>query len=348
MAIALDTSMLSNDRRYAIGLDLGGTNLKYGILSDRGEVVYSNVRPAQTQGGCASVLNVMKEAAFECVMFAKKENFVLEAIGAGCPGTIDSLRGISLGPTPHIPGWENADIGRALRESANLPAYIDNDGNFMAFGEYAWGSARGAPTAVGITIGTGVGGGIILNGRIHHGGIFNAAEVGHVVVETNGRPCACGNRGCLERYAGGKYLVEDVVADLAAHPESALSRHTPAAITPRTIFEAAHSGDELATRVTDQMILYLGAGLSSIVNVLNPDVIVIGGGVADAGDWLIQRIQKEVISRVMKPVKNQLLLKAATLGNRAGLVGAASWVLRNPGMTPGGAGDHLREKGGLL
>lgn len=345
MAIPLDNSMLSADRRYAVGLDLGGTNLKYGIVSDRGEAVYSNVRPAETQGGCASVLNVMKEAAFECVMFAKKEKFVLEAIGAGCPGTIDSLRGISLGPTPHIPGWEKADIGHALKDATGLPAFIDNDGNFMAFGEYAWGSARGAQTVVGMTIGTGVGGGIILNGQIHHGRIFNAAEFGHVVVEANGRPCACGNRGCLERYAGGKYLVEDVVAGMAANPETTLRRHAPTAITPRSIFEAAHAGDKLATRVTDQMVLYLGAGLSSIVNVLNPDVIVIGGGVADAGDWLIHRIQNEVMSRVMKPVKNQLLVRAAALGNRAGVVGAASWVLRNQDMTPGGGKNHHHAKG---
>lgn len=332
MPIYLDEMIKQNDapRRYAIGLDLGGTHLKYGIISDRAEIVYKNLTPGRTSEGGKKVLNVMAEAAHECVMFSKKEGFDISAVGAGCPGTIDTERGISLGPTIHIAEWEGAEISSAISKKVHLPVFADNDANFMAFGEYMAGAGRQKKFVVGITLGTGVGGGIVINGDIYHGAIFNGAELGHVVVETDGRACSCGNRGCMERYVGAKYIVQDVIDAINKGEETIITQglQSHKDITPPLIFAAAKHGDDLCVRILDQMVKYLGAGLSSIVNVLNPDIIVIGGGLSEAGPVFIKRIGDEVLSRVMKPVRTQLQVVQAELGNDAGIVGSAMYAMK--------------------
>lgn len=332
MPIYLDDMIKKSDspRRYAIGLDLGGTHLKYGIISDRGEIVYKNFTPGRTSDGGKKVLNVMADAAFECMMFAKKEGIEILAAGAGCPGTIDTDRGVSLGPTIHITEWEGAEISSTISKKIKLPVFADNDANFMAFGEYVAGAGRQKRYVVGITLGTGVGGGIVIDGEIYHGAVFNGAELGHVVVETDGRTCSCGNRGCVERYVGAKYIVKDVTDALDKGEESMITQglKSYSDIAPPLIFAAAKHGDELCKRIVDQMVTYLGAGLTSIVNVLNPDVIVIGGGVSEAGPVFIKRIEDEVLSRVMKPVRRQLQVVRAELGNDAGITGSAMFAIK--------------------
>ena len=318
-------------RRYAIGLDLGGTHLKYGIISDRGEIVYKNLTPGQTTEGGKKVLAVMAKAAHECMMFAKKEGFEISAAGAGCPGTIDTKRGISLGPTIHITNWEGAEIASTISKKIQVPVFADNDANFMAFGEYIAGAGRRKKYLVGITLGTGVGGGIVIHGELYHGAIFNGGELGHVSVEADGRPCSCGNRGCMERYVGAKYIVQDVIEALKKGEESIITQGLKSQndITPPLIFAAAKHGDELCSRIIGQMIKYLGAGLTNIVNVLNPDIIVIGGGMSGAGPGFIKRISDEVLSRVMKPVRGQLQVVQAELGNDAGMTGSAMYALKH-------------------
>ena len=330
--IYLDEKIKKNDspRRYAIGMDLGGTHLKYGIISDRGEIVYKNFTSGRTSEGGKKVLSVMAEAAHECIMFAKKEGFEIEAAGAGCPGTIDTARGVSLGPTIHITEWDGAEIMATIGKKIKLPVFADNDANFMAYGEYIAGAGRQKDYVVGITLGTGVGGGIVIGGEIYHGAIFNGAELGHVSVEAEGRPCSCGNRGCMERYVGAKYIVQDVIDALKKGEESIITQGLMShnEITPPLIFAAAKHGDELCARIIDQMVRYLGAGLSSIVNVINPDIIVIGGGMSNAGAAFIKRIEDEVLSRVMKPVRGQLQIVQAQLGNDAGITGSAMYALK--------------------
>jgi len=317
-------------RRYAIGLDLGGTNLKYGIVSDQKETVYKNLTAAGTDKGAENILRVMTESAKECLMFAKKENFQIEAIGAGCPGTIDAERGIALAPTSHIPDWEGVTINKTLSQATSLPSFADNDANLMAYGEYVAGAARGYRYMVGITLGTGIGGGIIIDGEIYHGAIFNGAELGHVVVETDGRICPCGNRGCVEKYVGAKSIVNDVLEALGKRQVSIIPKLVNSfdEITPKIIFQAALQGDELGKSIVNQMVKYLGAGLASIVHVLSPEILVIGGGISDAGDMFIERVRAEVLGRVMRPIKNHLKIVRAQLGNDAGLMGCASWALK--------------------
>lgn len=317
-------------REYTIGLDLGGTNLKYGIISNLGEIVYKNLTPAQTSKGGLKVIEVMKDAVDECLMFSKKESFSIKAIGAGCPGTIDSVNGRSLGPAPHIVEWEGVEITKPLSDIAGVPAFADNDANFMAYGETTWGAARGYRHVVGLTLGTGVGGGIIIDGSIYHGHRFNAAELGHVVVETDGRACACGNHGCLEKYVGAHAIVRDVIDAIDRGTSSRIMElvQSKSDINPAWIFKAAELRDELCNQIVEQMIKYLGAGISTMVNVLSPEIVVIGGGVSDAGDEFINKVRDETLSRVMKPVKPHLKIVRAKLGNDAGIMGAGTFAMR--------------------
>lgn len=328
----MSMTAVKNDvpRRYAIGLDLGGTNLKYGIVSDRGEIIYKNLISAKSEEGGKKVLQVMTDCAHECLRVAKKEKIAIQGLGAGCPGNIDCDRGISLGPTPHIPDWEGVEITKTISQKIQLPVCVDNDANFMTYGEFICGAGTGHHYIVGITLGTGVGGGIIIEGKIYHGAIFNGAEIGHVVVQPDGRACGCGNRGCLERYAGSKAITRDVIDALNNGEESMVTQgiRSHADIDPALILAAADHGDELCGRIVNTMIMYLGAGISSVVNILNPDVVIIGGGISDAGDGFILQIREAVMARMMKPVKAQLKIVRAKLGNDAGILGAGLFVLK--------------------
>lgn len=290
--------------RHAVGLDLGGTNLKYGIVSEDGTIVYRASAPSRAASGPGAVLETMAAALAECVDAA--HGLHLAAVGAGVPGAVDTNRGVSLGDVQHIPDWAGVEVGPFLAARTPLPVFVDNDGKAMAFAETQVGAARRATNVVGLTLGTGIGGGIVLRGELHHGRTFNAGEIGHMVVEADGEPCPCGNRGCLTMYCGGSSFGGD----------------------PREIFEAAERGDASARAVVDRVVFYLGAGLTSIVNLLNPDVVVIGGGISDAGDAFVARVADEVRRRALKPMNDDVRVVRAQLGNDAGLIGAALLALR--------------------
>ncbi|MCB0833187.1 MAG: ROK family protein [Bacteroidetes bacterium] len=315
--------------RCAIGLDLGGTQLKFGVVDATGRMLFNDSCPAETAGGRSGVLKVMGRAVGESLKIASKKGWDVAGIGAGCPGNIDVSLGVSLGPTPHIHDWEGAEIGAFLRKKSGLPVLVDNDANFMTYAESAVGAGRDYKYVVGMTLGTGIGGGIVMDGEIYHGAAFNAAELGHVSVEINGRACSCGNRGCVERYAGAKYIVQDVVSALEGGSSSLITQglESTSAIDPTLIFAAARHGDELCGRIIQQMIDSLAAAISSTVNVLNPDIIVIGGGMSEAAGF-VQRIASAVTERLMKPAKSQLRIVRAQLGNSAGMIGAALHVLK--------------------
>lgn len=308
----------------AAGLDLGGTNLKFGLVAPSGDVVFTSTRPAGIDGGRDEILQGLGIAMQECIRWADRKKLSVAAVGVGCPGNIDTTTGKSIGPTPHLPDWEGAPIGAALSRFG-YPVMVDNDANLAAYGEFKVGAGRNHRVVVAITLGTGIGGGVILDGIIFHGSGFNGAELGHVSVEAMGRECACGNRGCLERYAGGKSIVDDVRNALRQGRSSILSEITE--LTPLEIFNAAGRGDLLAREIVDQVVTTLAAGLSSIANILDPDIIIIGGGIADAGADFISRIDSALRLRVMRPVKKRLVVRHAALGNNAGFIGAALYAL---------------------
>lgn len=307
--------------KHGIGLDLGGTNLKYGIASEDGTILHSGLMKSGSDVSGQRVVDTMADAAEECLRVAKEKRLEIGSIGVGCPGSIDIETGRSLGPTAHIPDWEGMPIAEQIRARCRLPVFADNDANTMAYAEYRYGAGRGCRILVGVTLGTGVGGGIVIDGEIYHGGRFNAAEIGHVVVVADGHACSCGNRGCMELYCGAKAITRDTLAALEKGRESSLKSMDN--LDPKAVFEAYENGDALAKEIVERVVFYLSAGLTSVVNVLNPDVLVIGGGISQAGYYLVDLVREQILSRVMKSEKKFLKIARAELVNEAGLLGSA-------------------------
>ncbi len=317
--------MNNKNKIFSIGLDLGGTNLKCGVVSETGELIGFSTAPVESEKGKDHILNLLIQVINDGLSFAGKKQITVIAAGIGCPGSIDFERGISLGPTPHIPDWENVDIRGTVEIATGLPVYANNDAKLMTYGEYRTGAGRGYHTVAGLTIGTGIGGGIIINGEILSGCTFNAAEFGHMTVEHNGRPCSCGNRGCLEQYAGGKFLLKDFMDALRRGQASTVARDS--GLTVKDIISVWKNGDVLAAQIIGNAVNYLGAGIANIVHIFNPDIITVGGGISEAGEPLIKAIFESAYSRVMKTARNRLLIVQSKNGNRAGTIGAGLWAI---------------------
>lgn len=311
--------------KYAIGLDLGGTNLKYGIVSGEGGIIFFSSVAVETEKGKNHILDLMIQSIKECQTFSGQNNIIITAVGIGCPGSIDSDRGVSLGPTPHIPDWTNVAIKSIIQGTVGLPVRVNNDAKLMAYGEYRRGAGQGYRCVVGITLGTGIGGGIVIHGEILSGSSFNAAEFGHMTVEANGRLCACGNRGCLERYAGGKFMIRDYLEAIRRH--GALSEEYAKTITGKNIFDAWRNGDRVAADIITNAAGYLGSGIANIAHTINPDIMVIGGGISEAGDDYLALIRQAAEGRVMASARKNIKIVKAKFGNRAGFVGAALWAM---------------------
>lgn len=223
-------------------------------------------------------------------------------VGAGAPGPLDRASGIVL-LTPNL-GWVDFPLRKVLEDGFSLPTAIDNDANCAVLGEAWRGAARGCRHAVGLTIGTGIGGGIVVDGKLHHGASDCAGEIGHTTIEANGRRCACGNYGCLEAYASGSAIARRAVEALEAGAESALSRSVAgdlSQITAQTVFDCARAGDELAREVVQDTAKFLGAGVANLVNIFNPHSVIVMGGVTRAGDLLFKPLRREVARRAFKP-----------------------------------------------
>ena len=228
--------------------------------------------------------------------------------------------------TPNIPPMVGVNLKKRLSESFGLPVCVDNDANVMALAEFELGAARGFRHVLCLTIGTGIGGGIVLDGKLFHGSKFAGAEFGHMTIQYNGRKCNCGGAGCLEAYASAPAMVRDAKRLLWRDRKSVvhtLVQGDLSRLTTKVLFQAEKKGDRLASQVINQSCAYLGAGIASAVNLLNPQVVVIGGGVSRGGQGFIRRIEKEVKKRAFPSATKNLKVVRAKLGNDAGFIGAA-------------------------
>ncbi len=250
------------------------------------------------------------------------------AAGLGIPCTIDRSRGVAV-TAIHLP-IRDLPIRDLMEERVGLPMFIDNDANCAALAEYLYGAARGATNAVMLTVGTGIGGGLILNGELYRGSTGAAAELGHLVVDLDGPPCQgnCPNRGCVEVFASGTAIAREGRVAGEREPDSALGRALAAGTFDggRTVTEAAVAGDRAALGVVARAGQYLGMALASYANVFDPDVIVVGGGVASAGDTFLDPA-REIVAERAEPPMNQTPVRAAELGSDAGMIGAAAMAL---------------------
>jgi glucokinase len=309
--------------RAAIGADLGGTKMAIGVVDSEQRVLHRGTEP--TTGLALDVLLDTLEQELRDAVEACPD---LEAIGLGVPSTIDHDRGLAI-TSVNLP-IVNVPIRDLISKRLGLPVFIDNDANLAALAEHRFGAGRGARNMVLLTIGTGIGGGLVLDGQLYRGTTGAGAELGHMVIDENGPRCQgnCPNHGCVEALASGTALGKAGRIAAENHPDSVLGRALAAGeqIDGKTVTDAALDGDQVAIEAVDEIGHHLGVALASYANIFEPDVIVIGGGVAAAGELLLAPARSEVRTRALAPM-NETPVVAAELGNEAGMIGAAAMAL---------------------
>lgn len=318
--------------RYVLGIDVGGTNLVAGVLAEDGSEIHGVVsEPTLAAQGADPVIGRIIKLAKASIKESGKK---VEGIGIGSPGPLDTKKGIVL-LTPNL-GWTNMPLRDRVSEGLGLPAELDNDANCAIYGEWWRGAARGAKYVIGLTLGTGIGGGIVIDGAIYHGASDAAGEFGHVTIDANGRRCKCGNYGCIEAYAAGPAIAERAVEGIESGVETGLSHYVKGdltKITAQIVYEAANDGDEWALEVVHETASLLGAAVASFINIFNPEVVVICGGVTQAGDKLFQPLRSEVKRRAFKPAWEVCKIVPGTLPGTAGVYGAgAVFIQRHWGL----------------
>lgn len=318
------------DKRWIVGVDLGGTNIVVGLLPiEGGEVLGLRSMPTDSGRGAKFVvdrINAMVEQAIAEVLASEGgTRDQIAGVGIGSPGPLDRRTGTVIN-TPNL-GWRNFPLRDLISNAVHLPATLDNDANCATYGEWWLGAGRGTRALVGLTLGTGIGGGIVLGGEIFHGCSDVAGEIGHMTIDSNGRRCKCGNYGCLEQYASGPAIALRAVEGIEAGAESVLEEMVNGRledVTAATVYEATVQGDAYATEVMKDTAKFLGAGVASIINILNPEMVVIAGGVTRAGDTLFEPLRAEVRRRAFKSAQECCRIVSAELPGTAGVVGAAA------------------------
>ena len=317
-------------QRYIIGVDLGGTNIVAGAMPEDGSrEIAIRSEPTRASQGAEAVVDriarmidtVIAETIAETN--AKREDFA--GVGIGSPGPLDRERGIVI-VTPNL-GWRNFPLRDEVSKRVGLPASLDNDANCATLGEWWCGAAKGARHVIGITIGTGIGGGLILDGRLFHGASDVAGEIGHTTIDSTGRRCNCGNYGCLEAYASGPAIAERAREALEGGEPSILPKLVDddlSKITAQLVYDAAKKDDDVARQVVRETANFLGAGVANLLNIFNPDVVVIAGGVTQAGAPLFEPLRAEVRRRAFRPAVEACKILPGTLRGSAGVVGAVA------------------------
>ncbi len=318
---------------WVLGIDLGGTNIVAGCTRRDGHALQGfRSEPTRPEEGPDAVVDrivALGRAAIADTLAGDPEGQVL-GVGIGAPGPLDRAAGVVL-LTPNL-GWVDMPLRDRVGGPLGLDAALDNDANCAVLGEWWRGAAQGTRHAIGVTLGTGVGGGIIVDGRLYHGASDVAGEVGHITIDANGRRCACGNEGCLEAYASGPAIARRAVEALRAGAESTLTALDPAAITAQQVYQAAAEGDPTARDVVRDTARYLGAGVANLLNIFNPEVVVVCGGVTLAGDGLFGPLRQEVARRAFKPAVAACRIVPGELVHSAGVYGAARAFLEQRGL----------------
>ena len=306
---------------YRIGIDLGGTNIAVGVVDDRHRIVAEASLPTGAHRPAEQVVADMCRAVELALDKAGLTPADCASIGVGAPGTCDPERGVVV--RAYNLNWFDVPVCAMLTAHFGLPARLSNDANCAALAETVAGAAVGCRNMVLITLGTGVGGGIIVDGRIVSGLGGAGGEPGHSLLVLDGEPCTCGRRGCWEVYASATALIRQGREAAAAHPTSLLNRYPE--LTGRDVFDAADAGDEAAQAVLERYYVYVAAGITDLVNILSPEMVLIGGGISRQGERLLRPIRRYVAANCFGgESRPQPIIQAAQLGNEAGIIGAAA------------------------
>ncbi len=302
-----------------VGIDIGGTNIKLGVVDEQYELekFASKPTPGNSYGDLIDCLvGLMNEI---------KSKYRVSGVGVGCAGVVDFESG-RVRFSPNIRYLRDAHLRDDLESKLKLPVVVDNDANMVCWGEYKRGAGKGKDNIVCLTLGTGIGGGLVLGGNLYRGSWGGGSELGHITIDYQGPFCGCGNRGCLEAFVGAR-AIENRARRLFVRNH----RQVPDHLSPQKIGELASEGDEVALTVIRETSYYLGVGVSSLVNVFNPDAVIITGGVSGWGELLLKPLEEFVSSKAMAHLTERLLITKGVLANRAGVIGAAL-LLKETGL----------------
>ena len=311
--------------KYYVGIDLGGTNIVAGVVDEN----YNIISKASTKTNCPrpekEIADDMAKMALQAVKNANLGISDIEWIGIGTPGIANSATGII--ERANNLGFVNTPMVKYIKETIDKPVFIENDANAAAYGEFVAGAAKEARNAICVTLGTGVGAGIIIDGKIYSGSNYAGAEIGHTVIEVDGAECSCGRKGCFEAYSSATGLIRMSKEAMEKNPDSIMNKMAQekgGKVTARTSFDAMRAGDKSAKEVVDKYIKYLAAGITNTINIFQPDILCIGGGVCNEGDPLLLPVKALVENEdFAKNSEKRTEIVIAKLGNDAGIIGAA-------------------------
>ncbi len=322
--------METGNKKYALGVDVGATIVKSALVKTNGEI--------SSKATSFFTREFISKEAFIDKIVKQLEKLIrdnrisgrnLVGAGIGLPGRVDYTKGIVHDLT-NIKGWREVHLKEILHKKFNFPTHIDNDANAFACGQLKWGAARGVKNAICVTLGSGVGGGLIINGKVYRGSNYSAGEIGHICIDINGPACRCGSNGCLEAFVGNTYIINRAIEQIKSGKKTSLKNMVNgklSAITPEIIDKAAKRNDAFAIKVWKDVGIYLGIGLSGLVNVLNPEKIIIGGGISKAGKFIFIPLKQELARRTMRQHLKVLSVEKAKFVDEAGIVGAASLAM---------------------
>lgn len=315
--------------RRVIGVDLGGTKILSAIVDEDGGILQRVNVSTEASRGKQRVIRNIKDSIKTLLHRSGICLSDIKAIGIGAPGPIEFKKGMILNP-PNLPGWKRVPLGKILEKEMGKKVILENDANAAALGESLFGAAKGVKNFIYVTVSTGIGGGLFLGGELYRGSVGGAGEVGHMVIKTDGPKCGCGGRGCLEAMASGGAMAR-LAAERAKKNRSSslleLAHGDPKKITALTVELAARSGDALAAEIIKEIGFYLGVGMSNLVNIFSPDMIVMGGGVMNLGELILKPVRETVRGLALSPARDNVKIVRAALKQDVGVLGAAALCL---------------------
>ena len=307
-----------------IGVDLGGTNIAVGLVNEQGEIIAKGSTPTALPRPYQDIIADIAAETQRVVAKAGRTMEEVKAIGAGVPGVCNPKTG-TIVECVNL-HWKEIPFEAEMKKHIDKPVYLDNDATVAGLAEAVAGVSAGIENSVFLTLGTGVGGGIVIGGKVYSGTHNVGSELGHMIIEMDGELCNCQNRGCFERYASATAIILDGRRAMAAHPESLLGTlcgGDPEKMEAKTVFDAAKEGDEIALKVFRRYIKGLATGIVNIINILDPEVVVLGGGVSKAGDFLLDAVREAVKPHILFKAMPYARIELAKLGSDAGIIGAA-------------------------
>ncbi|GJM26391.1 MAG: glucokinase [Phycisphaerae bacterium] len=321
-------------RQLAVGIDLGGTNIVTALIADDGDIIGIVTRRTDAGRGAERVVGEMADTVNDLIAQNSVSPDDVVGLGIGTPGPLRLSKGF-IHRSANLPGWENVPIRQWLQDKTELPVQLENDANAAAYAEHWVGAGKGAGDLVTLTLGTGIGAGAIIDGEILRGHFENAAEFGHTIVELDGRPCSCGQRGCLEQYASPGNIAKYAIEQIRKGSKSSLGPVLKAngAFDSQAIAEAAQAGDALADTIWDEACRYIALACVNIQHTVNPEILVLAGGMSKSGDFLLGRVRRHFTAQTWKIFEDKPRIVLSNLGGNAGVIGAAglAWKAHRSG-----------------